>query len=161
MCNLECDFQSFIGKAGGGSNSYPPLGHQTSNRTTLHSVVASSHSSTNHTPMVNTNSDVIIIPSLQTNTNKNIHPVTAGHILVTSHPPVRLHQDVNHTTNMIVNNSPQQPSSAQIQSPVAATVISLDGSKSKAKLLPQDIVTISSPTQPPRLNNSESTTSSS
>lgn len=146
----------FIGK-GGGSNSYPALGsHQNSSRTTLQTVIPTMHTSTSHTAVVNANNDVIIIPSLQPTTNKSI---PQGHVLVTSHPTVRLHQDVNHSPNMIVNNSSQQP--AQIQSPVAATVISLDSSKSKAKVLPQDVVTISSPTHPPRLNNSDTVTSSS
>jgi len=149
----------FLGKGGGSNNSYPSLGHQNSSRTTLQAVVPSTHSSTSHTAVVNANSDVIIIPSLQPTSNKNVHP-GAGHILVTSHPSVRLHQDVNHTPNMVVNNSPQQQP-VQIQSPVAAAVISLDSSKSKAKQVPQDVVTISSPTQPPRLSNSDSVTSSS
>lgn len=148
------------GKGGGSSNSYPALGHQTSNRTTMQTVVPTAHTSTSHTAVVNANNDVIIIPSLQPTTNKSIHP-GASHVLVASHTPVRLHQEVvNHSPNMIVNNSPQQP--VQIQSPVTA-VISLDGSgsKSKAKPMPQDVVTISSPTQPPRLNNADPVTSSS
>ena len=135
-------FCYFTGK-GGSTNSYPPLGNQSSSRST---VIPSTHTSTHATAMVNANNDVIIIPNLQPTTNKSIHPGT-GHFLVTSHTPVRLHQDVNHSPNMIVNNSPQQV--AQIQSPIAA-VISLDNSRSKAK--PQDVVTISSPIQPPRLS---------
>lgn len=144
------------GNKAGSSNSYPALGHQNSTRATLQTVVPTT--ATSHTAMVNANNDVIIIPSLQPTTNKSVIPGT-GHILVTSHPPVRYHQDVNHSPNMIVNNLPhQQP--AQIQSPVAG-VISLDSSKSKAKPMTQDMVTISSPTQPPRLSNTDPVASSS
>ena len=150
---LTANFRS-TGK-GGGTNTYPPLGSQNPTRS---AVVPSTHTSTHVTPMINASNDVIIIPSLQPTTNKSVHPGT-GHYLVTSHPSVRLHQDVNHTPTMIVNNSPQ-PQPAQIQSPVA-TVIALDSSKSKPKLVTQDTVTISSPTQPPRLSTTDQVTSSS
>ena len=158
VCAYECNFivGNSTGNKAGSSNSYPALGHQNSTRATLQTVVPTT--ATSHTAMVNANNDVIIIPSLQPTTNKSVIPGT-GHILVTSHPPVRYHQDINHSPNMIVNNLPhQQP--AQIQSPVAG-VISLDSSKSKAKPVTQDMVTISSPTQPPRLSNTDPVASSS
>ena len=164
-CLCVCDFKCAVnlivvhstGNKAASSNSYPALGHQNSTRATLQSVATTT--STTHTAMVNANNDVIIIPSLQPTTNKSVIPGT-GHILVTSHPPVRYHQEVNHSPNMIVNNSPHQQQPAQIQSPVA-TVISLDSSKSKAKTVTQDVVTISSPTQPPRLSNADPVASSS